>query len=131
MVEQRAVNASVAGSNPAGLAIGNWYSGRTRALGARGSGSIPLFPTILLYEYKGGNMTEEKIATVYPELSPEQRLAIREAQFQLTSTRESAQAAVTNAEKAYMAAIEKVATDLKIAPNTAQFNVTTLLFSDK
>jgi len=68
---------------------------------------------------------------VYPELSTEQKLAVREAQFVLTSTRESAQAAVTNAEKAYMAAIEKVATDLKITPNTAQFNVTTLLFSDK
>jgi uncharacterized protein len=73
----------------------------------------------------------EKIATVYPELSTEQRLAIRDAQFQLTSTRESAQSAVANAEKAYMAAIEKVAADLKIAPNTAQFDVATLVFSDK
>ena len=74
---------------------------------------------------------EVKSPREYPTLSSEQKLAIREAQFQLTSTRESAQAAVTNAEKAYMAAIEKVATDLKITPNTAQFNVTTLLFSDK
>ncbi len=73
----------------------------------------------------------ETTATIYPELSTEQRLAVRDAQFQLTNTRESAQAVVVNAEKAYMATIEKVATDLKIAPNTAQFNVTTLLFSDK
>jgi hypothetical protein len=74
---------------------------------------------------------EVKSSKEYPALSSEQKLAIRDAQFQLTSTQASAQAAVANAEKAYMAAIEKVATDLKIAPNTAQFNVTTLLFSDK
>ena len=74
---------------------------------------------------------DETIATVYPELSTEQRLAVREAQFQLASTRESAQTAVTNAEKAFMAVLEKIATDLKIVPGTAQFNITTLLFSDK
>jgi hypothetical protein len=69
--------------------------------------------------------------TIYPVLSTEQRLAVREAQVVLTSTRESAQTAIANAEKALMAAIEKVATDLKIKPNTAQINLGTLLFSDK
>jgi hypothetical protein len=73
----------------------------------------------------------ETTATVYPVLSTEQRLTIREAQFVLTQTRELAQSNISNAEKAYMAAIEKVATDLKIAPNTAQFDVSTLVFSDK
>jgi hypothetical protein len=75
--------------------------------------------------------TTAKGATVYPELSTEQKLEVRQAQFVLTSTRESAQTAINNAEKALLAVIEKVVTDLKVTPNTAQFNMQTLVLSDK
>ncbi len=69
--------------------------------------------------------------TVYPELSTEQKLSVREAQFNLDRVRQTALATVQNAEKAVMSVLEKIAADLKIDVSTAQFGLDTLVFTDK
>ena len=66
----------------------------------------------------------------FPELSTEQKLAVREAQFQLTSLREQATNALQQAEKKVVDTVKGIATDLKI-PEGAQFNFGPLTFSNK
>ncbi len=68
---------------------------------------------------------------VYPDLSTEQKLRVRNAQFSLTRTREHSARLVSDAEKSLMSALGELATELKIDPNTANFDLDTLKFSAK
>jgi hypothetical protein len=68
---------------------------------------------------------------VHPALSTEQKLRVRNIQFSLTRTREHAARLVSDAEKSLMSALGELATELKIDPNTANFDLDTLKFSAK
>jgi hypothetical protein len=74
--------------------------------------------------------TEKTTATVHPELSTEHKLAVREAQFILTNTREQAEAAVKSAEQAVIKVVQEIAKELKVV-ETAVFNFGPLTFTDK
>jgi hypothetical protein len=131
MAEQRTVTASVAGSSPAVSAIGVKCCGRTRVLGTWRASSILADADHFVHVPQGGCMENVMPAHFYPELSTEQKLSVREAQFNLDRVRQTALATVQNAEKAVMSVLEKIAADLKIDVSTAQFGLDTLVFTDK
>jgi hypothetical protein len=67
----------------------------------------------------------------YPEITESERLAVREAQFVRTQTREQAQVAVQNADQKLSATINALAQKYKIDPKVTDFNMVTLTFVDK
>jgi hypothetical protein len=70
------------------------------------------------------------VPVVFPELSTEQKLAVRESQFQLVALREQADLAIKKAEQNLIDTVRKIATDLKI-PEGVNFNFGPLSFSPK
>lgn len=76
-------------------------------------------------------MENETTAHVYPELSTEQKLTVREAQLNVIRVRETAIATIKNAEQALMTSLDKLATELKINVATSTFDLDTLKFSAK
>lgn len=79
-------------------------------------------------------MSEEQAVPAtpaYPALTTDDKLAIREAQFILTNTREQALAAVQAAEKNLLSMIEHLAKKYNMDANTTNFNLNMLTFSAK
>jgi hypothetical protein len=66
----------------------------------------------------------------YPTLTNDERLAIREAQFVLTNTKEQALAAVQAAEKNLLAVVETLGKKYELDPTTTQIDSRTLEFMD-
>jgi hypothetical protein len=69
-------------------------------------------------------------AGVYPEITESERLAVREAQFKRTQTREQAQVAVQNADQALSNTINLLAQKYRIDPKVSVFNMVELKFVD-
>lgn len=67
---------------------------------------------------------------VFPELSVEQKFAVREAYYTLAKVREKSAADVKNAEQAVVSVINGLVATLQIPPNS-NFDLDTLKFSAK
>jgi hypothetical protein len=67
----------------------------------------------------------------YPTITDAERLAVRDAQFVRTQTREQAQVAVQNADQKLSATINALAQRYKIDPKVSDFNMVELKFVDK
>ena len=68
----------------------------------------------------------------YKPLTNDQKFAVREAQFQLTNTKEAAQNAINNANQNLMNVIEKIGFEAGLTKDDkVEFNLVTLDFSDK
>jgi len=73
---------------------------------------------------------EVEVKPKYPTLTNEEKLAIREAQFVLTNTREQAQAALQAAERNIMAVVESLGKKYNLDAKKTQLNAQTLTFID-
>jgi len=67
----------------------------------------------------------------YPVITDAEKLAVRDAQFVRTQTREQAQVAVQNADQKLSATINALAQKYHIDPKTSDFNMVELKFVDK
>jgi uncharacterized protein YihD (DUF1040 family) len=68
----------------------------------------------------------------YKPLSNEQKYAVREAQFQLTNTKEAAQTAIQNANQNLLNIVEKIAQENGLTKeDNAEFTLDILEFRDK
>ena len=70
-------------------------------------------------------------AKVFPQLTNDHKLAVREAQYMLTNTKTQCENALKNAENYLMQTIERIAAELKIEAKDAMFDLHTLLFGAK
>jgi hypothetical protein len=67
----------------------------------------------------------------YPVITESEKLAVRDAQFVRTQTREQAQVAIQNADQRLSNTINQLAQKYRIDPKTSDFNMVTLTFVDK
>jgi hypothetical protein len=71
-------------------------------------------------------------AKQYKPLTTEQKFAVREAQFQLTNTKENAQNAINNANQNLLNVIEKIGFENGLTKDDkVEFHLVTLEFTDK
>jgi hypothetical protein len=78
------------------------------------------------------SLCPNKLGIAYCEtITDSDRLAIRDAQFVRTQTREQAQVAVRDADQKLSATINALAQKYKIDPRVSDFNMVTLEFMDK
>lgn len=68
---------------------------------------------------------------VYPTLSNEQKLVIREAQYMLRLTQENNRQSEQKASEALFTAIQTLAKDLNVPADVTNFDVTSLTFYKK
>jgi|GEM_PF-6396945 hypothetical protein len=67
----------------------------------------------------------------YPEWTEAEKLSVRDAQFGLFQTKEQAEAAIKNASQRLQAAVEAVAKNHAVNPQTTNINLNALCFCDK
>jgi len=85
-------------------------------------GGTQMFPNGLI---------EKQTVREYPAITDAEKLAVRDAQFQRTQTREQAQLAVQKADQQLSNTINALAQRYKIDPKVSDFNMITLTFVDK
>ncbi len=77
-------------------------------------------------------MGETEVAvTEYPKLSTEQQLAVRNAQYNLTASKETAARMVESASQALLSIVAEIAKGYGVNPEAALFRQEDLTFVDK
>jgi hypothetical protein len=75
---------------------------------------------------------ENAVTPKYKPLSNEQKFAVREAQFQLTNTKEVAQASIQTANQNLLNVVSKIAAENGLTnEDNAEFRLVTMEFVDK
>jgi hypothetical protein len=76
-------------------------------------------------------MGEELTVPVYPVLTTEQQLAVRNAQFNLSASKETAARMVESASQALLSIVAEIAKGYGVNPETTLFRQEDLTFVDK